>query len=36
MSRPAFALLRRGDGRGTENVLSGTWQGMGVREFDYR
>jgi hypothetical protein len=30
-----FALLQRGDGRGTENVLWGTWQGMGVREFDY-
>jgi hypothetical protein len=30
-----FALLQRGDGRGTENVLWGTWRGMGVREFDY-
>jgi hypothetical protein len=30
-----FALLRRGDGRGTENVLSGTWQGMPLVEFDY-
>jgi hypothetical protein len=30
-----FALLRRGDGRGAENVLSGTWQQMPVREFDY-
>jgi hypothetical protein len=30
-----FALLRRGDGRGTENVLSGTWQGMSLLEFDY-
>jgi hypothetical protein len=30
-----FALLRRGDGRGVENVLWGTWQGMPVRAFDY-
>lgn len=30
-----FALLRRGEGRGVENVLSGIWQGMEVREFDY-
>jgi hypothetical protein len=30
-----FALLQRGDGRGTENVLSGTWQEMPIREFDY-
>jgi hypothetical protein len=30
-----FDLLRRGDGRGTENVLWGTWQGMDVTEFDY-
>jgi hypothetical protein len=30
-----FALLQRGDGRGTENVLSGTWQDMAVLEFDY-
>jgi hypothetical protein len=30
-----FALLQRGDGRGTENVLSGTWQGMPLVEFDY-
>jgi hypothetical protein len=30
-----FALLQRGDGRGTENVVSGVWQGMTVREFDY-
>jgi hypothetical protein len=30
-----FALLQRGDGRGTENVLSGSWQDMPVREFDY-
>jgi len=30
-----FALLGKGDGRGTENVLWGTWQGMPVREFDY-
>jgi hypothetical protein len=30
-----FALLQRGDDRGAENVLSGTWQGVPVREFDY-
>ena len=30
-----FALLQKGDGRGTENVLDGTWQGMAVTEFDY-
>ena len=30
-----FALFTRGDGRGTENVLWGTWQGIPVREFDY-
>ena len=30
-----FALLQKGDGRGTENLLSGTWQGMAVTEFDY-
>jgi hypothetical protein len=30
-----FALLERGDGRGTENVIWGTWQGLSLREFDY-
>jgi len=30
-----FALLRRGVGRGAENLLEGTWQDMAVREFDY-
>jgi hypothetical protein len=30
-----FALLSEGDGRGTENVMWGAWQGMPVREFDY-
>lgn len=30
-----FALLQRGDDRGAENVLSGTWQGVPVLEFDY-
>lgn len=30
-----FVLLRRGDGRGIENVLSGQWQGLELREFDY-
>ena len=30
-----FALLQRGDGRGVENVLWGTWQGVALRAFDY-
>jgi uncharacterized protein DUF3137 len=30
-----FALLTKGDGRGTENVMWGSWQNMPVREFDY-
>jgi hypothetical protein len=30
-----FALLRKGDGRGTENVMSGVWQGVPLREFDH-
>jgi len=30
-----FALFSRGDGRGTENLLDGTWNGLAVREFDY-
>jgi hypothetical protein len=30
-----FSLLRRGDGRGVENVLWGTWQGLEARAFDY-
>ncbi len=30
-----FRLLRMGDGRGCENVLSGSWQAMPVREADY-
>ena len=30
-----FQLLGRGDGRGTENLLAGTWQEMPLREFDY-
>jgi hypothetical protein len=30
-----FPLLRRGDGRGVENVLWGTWQGLEIRAFDY-
>jgi hypothetical protein len=29
-----FALLRRGDGRGVENVLWGVWQGLPLRVFD--
>ena len=30
-----FALFEKGDGRGVENVLSGTWQDLDVRCFDY-
>jgi hypothetical protein len=30
-----FGLFSEGDGRGTENVLEGTWQGVPLREFDY-
>src|SRR5712691_11976847 len=30
-----FHLFRMGDGRGCENVLWGTWQGLPVREADY-
>jgi hypothetical protein len=30
-----FALLQRGDGRGVENVLWGTWNGLEIRAFDY-
>ena len=30
-----FSLLTRGDGRGVENVMWGTWQGMDLKEFDY-
>lgn len=30
-----FQLLTRGDGRGTENVLWGTWQDVPLRAFDY-
>ena len=30
-----FALFQRGDGRGIENVLHGTWQGTPLRVFDY-
>jgi hypothetical protein len=30
-----FDLFTRGDGRGTENVMSGTWSGLDLREFDY-
>jgi hypothetical protein len=31
----AFDLLHRGDGRGFENFLVGTWHGTEVAEFDY-
>jgi hypothetical protein len=34
LSEP-FQLLQKGDGQGVENVMSGTWQGLDVREFDY-
>jgi hypothetical protein len=34
LSEP-FALFEKGDGRGIENVLSGTWQDVDVRLFDY-
>src|SRR3990172_6322960 len=30
-----FALFQKGDGRGCENVMWGTWQGLPLREFDY-
>ncbi|MFN2545331.1 MAG: hypothetical protein ABR600_12305 [Actinomycetota bacterium] len=30
-----FQLFGKGDGRGTENVLWGTWQDVELREFDY-
>jgi hypothetical protein len=30
-----FALLAKGEGRGTENVVWGTWQGIHMTEFDY-
>ncbi|MEX0833543.1 MAG: hypothetical protein WD276_06690 [Actinomycetota bacterium] len=30
-----FALFRKGDGRGLENVLAGKWQELEVKEFDY-
>jgi hypothetical protein len=30
-----FALLRKGDGRGVENVMWGVWGGLACREFDY-
>ncbi|MDP9341559.1 MAG: hypothetical protein M3Q23_05505 [Actinomycetota bacterium] len=33
--RLPFGLFRLGDGRGTENVLSGTWQDIPLQEFDY-
>jgi hypothetical protein len=30
-----FGLLKMGDGRGCENVMWGTWEGIDLREFDY-
>jgi len=34
LSQP-FQLFRKGDGRGVENVLWGTWQTLEVRQFDF-
>ncbi len=33
--RLPFGLLRKGDGRGCENVMWGTWQQLDCKEFDY-
>ena len=30
-----FTLFSKGDGRGLENVMWGSWQGLDVKEFDY-
>jgi hypothetical protein len=30
-----FTLFQKGDGRGIENVLSGSWQGLDTRAFDF-
>ena len=30
-----FSLFEKGDGRGLENVMWGTWQGLDLRGFDY-
>lgn len=30
-----YALLQKGDGRGAENLLTGSWNGVEVVEFDY-
>jgi hypothetical protein len=35
LSGLAFALFRRGDGRGCENVLWGVWEGLDLRVCDY-
>jgi hypothetical protein len=34
LSEP-FALFEKGDGRGVENVMWGSWQGIELRGFDY-
>jgi hypothetical protein len=34
LSEP-FALFRKGDGRGVENVIAGTYQSIDVKAFDY-
>jgi len=33
--REPFAFLRKGDGRGVENVMWGFWHGLEMRAFDY-
>lgn len=30
-----FSLFQKGDGRGAENVMWGSWQGLEIRAFDY-
>lgn len=30
-----FSLFQKGDGRGVENVMWGSWQGLEIRAFDY-
>ena len=30
-----FSLFQKGDGRGVENVMWGSWQGLEIRVFDY-
>lgn len=35
LKRLPFALMKRGDGRGAENVMWGPWKGIKLRVFDY-